>query len=79
MHSNAVPTKARKGHQIPLKLELQVVVSCWTQVLGTELWTSTSAVLTAELSLQPTDAKLQDPGSIQLREVLLSHDKPETH
>lgn len=79
MHLNVGPTKAEKGIRSPLELQLQVVMSCWTQVLGIELWTSTRAVLTTELSLQPIDAKLQELGSVQTCEVLLSHDKPETH
>lgn len=42
-------------HQIPLELELQVVISCLAWVLETECWTSQSAgFLIPELSIAMT-------------------------
>ena len=54
-HVYTVPAEAKRGHRIPPKLDLQVIMNHFTWALGTELGASTreARLLAAEPSLQP--------------------------
>ena len=65
VHMSAVLMEARRGHQIPLELELQAMVSLLVWVLGTELRLCSleeqSVHLTTEPSLQSHGCLLKFP------------------
>lgn len=43
LHVCTMPEEARRGRQIPLELELKMVVSFPTSVLGNKLWATKSS------------------------------------
>lgn len=67
MYMSAVPTDARRGHPVPLKFELQVVVSHSVWMLGREPVSSGRAVPAVKCSLSPSVPAFKTISSLRSR------------
>ena len=67
VYMSAVPTEARRGHLVPLELELQVAVSHSVWMLGRELVSSGRAVPVVKCSLAPSVPAFKTVSSLRSR------------